>query len=98
MSEVVEKSANQLYKEYKSAGGTLVFTDFINREKAKGTFPLNQNLNTDVQKIVLEIKKQQDMSNSNKTFLGLPTSTLLIAGGVIVAAVAISLIVKHRKK
>jgi hypothetical protein len=48
-----QKTANQLYKDYKAKGGTLSFKDFIQREKDKGVFPLNVDLNEEIQKTLI---------------------------------------------
>ena len=52
-------TANQLYKEYKDEGGTLKFSDWLTREKTKGIFPLNSNLNEEVQKTLKTVKEEQ---------------------------------------
>jgi len=78
-----ELTANQLFKIYKDEGGTLKFSDWLTREKTKGIFPLNANLNEDVQLTIKKVKEGE----MKKTYLGFPVSTLLIAGGVIILAV-----------
>ena len=91
----VEKdlTANQLYKIYKDEGGTLKFADWLTREKTKGIFPLNGSLNGEVQETIKKVKEEE----MKKTYLGFPVSTLLIAGGVIVLAVAAAKIMKAKK-
>lgn len=84
-------TANQLFKEYKDEGGTLNFSDWLTREKTKGIFPINANLNQEVSKKLTDLKEEE----MSKTVLGFPVSTLLIAGGVIVVAiVAVNLLKK----
>jgi len=84
-------TANQLFKEYKDEGGTLNFSDWLTREKTKGIFPINANLNEQVSKKLTDLKEEE----MNKTVLGFPVSTLLIAGGVIlVAIVAVNVLKK----
>jgi len=83
-------TANQLYKIYKDEGGTLNFSGWLNREKTKGVFPLNGNLNEEVQRIILKEKKE-DM---DKTVLGFPVKTLVIVGVVIIGAIVVSKYVK----
>jgi hypothetical protein len=83
-------TANQLYKIYKDEGGTLNFSGWLNREKTKGIFPLNGNLNEEVQRIILKEKKE-DM---DKTVLGFPVKTLVIVGVVIIGAIVVSKYVK----
>lgn len=85
-------SANQLYKKYKNEGGTLNFTEWLNREKAKGVFPLNAKINEEVNEIISQQNKDIDMK---KKVLGFPVSTLVVAGLIIVGAVVYS---KYYKK
>lgn len=85
-------TANQLFKSYKDEGGTLGFSDWLTREKAKGVFPLNSNLNEEVQTKLNTIKKD-DME---KTVLGFPLKTLYIAGAVLVIAVVVSKLLKKK--
>jgi len=85
-------TANQLYKKYKDEGGTLSFSNWLNREKTKGVFPLNDEISNDISATLYKIKKK-DM---RKTILGFPTSTLLIVGGVIVLAVVVSQVMKKK--
>lgn len=83
-------TANQLYKNYKDEGGTKSFSEWLTREKTKGVFPLNEEVNNEVKKNLEQIKKD-DM---RKTVLGFPVSTLLIVGVVIVGAVVVSKMMK----
>ena len=85
-------TANQLYKKYKDEGGTLSFSNWLNRENTKGVFPLNDEISNDISETLYKIKKK-DM---RKTILGFPTSTLLIVGGVIVLAVVVSQVMKKK--
>lgn len=79
-------TANQLFKIYKDEGGTLNFSDWLTREKTKGVFPLNGNLNDEVQKTISKVKKEE----MDKTVLGFPVKTLVVVGGVIVLAIIVS--------
>lgn len=85
-------TANQLFKSYKEEGGTLNFSEWLTREKTKGVFPLNGSLNEEVQKTIVKVKTK-DM---DKTVLGFPVKTLVIVGGVIVAAIIISKMMKKK--
>ena len=85
-------TANQLFKEYKDEGGTLNFSDWLTREKTKGIFPINSNLNQEVGKKLTDLKEEQ----MNKTVLGFPVSTLLIAGGVIIVAIVAVNVLKKK--
>jgi hypothetical protein len=106
MSELAEKqnvlyqkTANKLYKEYKNGGGTLSFKEFIQREKDKGVFPLNIELNDDIQNTLVNYKlnkKEEDMDK--KKILGLPVKTLVIAGSLILISLVAFKIIKNRQK
>jgi len=85
-------TANQLFKEYKDEGGTLNFSDWLTREKTKGIFPINSNLNQEVGKKLTDLKQEE----MNKTVLGFPVSTLLIAGGVIIVAIVAVNVLKKK--
>lgn len=85
-------TANQLFKIYKDEGGTLKFSDWLTREKTKGVFPLNGNLNNEVQETLKKVKEVE----MKKTYLGFPVSTLLISGGVIILAVVAAKIMKKK--
>ena len=85
-------TANQLFKEYKDEGGTLSFSDWLTREKTKGIFPINANLNQEVGKKLNDLKEEE----MNKTVLGFPVSTLLIAGGVIIVAIVAVNVLKKK--
>lgn len=77
-------TANQLYRLYKDNGGNLNFSDWLNREKAKGVYPLNSNISNDIIMSIEEIKNQENMK---KTILGFPVSVLVITGVIIVGAI-----------
>lgn len=95
MEQLSEKvTANQLYKKYKDEGGTLQFAEWITREKAKGTFLLNGNLNAEVNQALEKIPAEDN--SMDKTFLGFPVKTLVITGAVIVGAVIIAKLVKRK--
>lgn len=85
-------TANQLYKIYKDEGGTKSFSEWLTREKTKGVFPLNGEVNEEVQKSIKQIKKE-DM---RRTVLGFPVSTLVIVGVVIIGAVVVSRMIKNK--
>ena len=84
-------TANQLYKIYKEEGGTLGFSAWLTREKSKGVFPLNSEINNEVNALIAQNKKTE----MNNKVLGFPVSTLLLVGVVIVGAVVVS---KYMKK
>lgn len=83
-------TANQLFKVYKDEGGTLNFSQWLTREKAKGVLEPTVNLNEELKDV---LTKNEDM---NKTVLGFPVSTLVIVGVVIVGAIVVSKVIKKR--
>lgn len=85
-----EYTANQLFKVYREEGGTLNFSSWLNREKKKGVFPINQNLNEEVYMALNGLKEK----SSSKRVLGFPTSILVIVGVVIVGAIVYNQIKK----
>lgn len=95
MTETVELekklTANQLYKIYKDEGGTKNFSEWLTREKTKGIFPLNGEVNEEVQKSIKNIKTKE----MKRTVLGFPVSTLVIVSVIIVGAIVVS---KYAKK
>ena len=94
--ETIELTANQLYKIYKDEGGTLKFSNWLTREKTKGIFPINSDLNQEVYMALNGIKeKEKEMVNKNRV-LGFPISTLYIMGGIIVGAIIISKLIKKK--
>jgi len=103
MSEVVNEmqdksfkklTANQLFKQYKDEGGTLNFSDWLTREKTKGIFPLNSNLNEEINLSLKGIKKNKNMKS---TFFGFPTKTLVIAGAIIVVGIVATAMLNKKK-
>jgi hypothetical protein len=94
--ETKELTANQLFKQYKDDGGTLNFSNWLSREKKKGIFPLNQNLNEEVYMALNGI-----MDNSKKSdgrILGFPKSVLFITGAVIIGAIVYTQVMKNKQK
>jgi hypothetical protein len=85
-------TANQLFKKYKEEGGTLNFSDWLTREKTKGVFPLNSGLNEEINLTLNKLKTKK----MDKTVLGFPVKTLYIVGGVLVAAVVLSKLLKKK--
>lgn len=92
-----QKTANKLYKEYKNGGGTLSFKEYIQREKDKGVFPLNIELNDEIQAEILNYKKTKD-NKMDKKIVGLPVKTLVIAGSVILIPLVAYKIIKNRQQ
>ena len=84
-------TANQLYKNYRVEGGTLGFSDWLTREKTKGVFPINGTLDKEVKETIGIMKKK---NSAPKTYLGMPVSTLVITGAVIVAAIVVTRLIR----
>jgi hypothetical protein len=93
MAEMNE-SANQLFKKYKQDGGSLNFSDWLNKQKSKGIFPINENLDNEIKTTLNEINEND--KNMNKTVLGFPVKTFYIVGGIIVATIVINQILKKK--
>lgn len=92
----VEKklTANQLYKIYKDEGGTKTFSEWLNREKTKGVFPLNGEVNEEVQKVIKNINSE---NMNRRSVLGFPVTTLVVVGVVIVGAIVVSNYLKKKQ-
>jgi hypothetical protein len=90
--EVKEYTANQLYKKYKDDGGSLKFANWLTREKKKGIFPLNSDLNEEVYMALNGLNENK----SKGRVLGFPTSTLWIMGGVIIGAIIVAKLIKKK--
>jgi hypothetical protein len=90
-----ELTANQLYKNYRDEGGTLKFSDWLTREKTKGVFPINGNLDVEVKKTIMSVKRN---SGAKRTILGMPVGTLVAVGAVLIAAVVISKIMTKKQQ
>jgi hypothetical protein len=93
--ETKELTANQLFKQYKEDGGTLNFSNWLSREKKKGVFPLNQNLNEEV---YMALNGLKDSSKSDGRIFGFPKSVLIITGVLIVGAIVYTQVIKNRQK
>lgn len=93
--ETKELTANQLFKQYKEDGGTLNFSNWLSREKKKGVFPLNQNLNEEV---YMALNGLKDSSKSDGKIFGFPKSVLIITGVLIVGAIVYTQVIKNRQK
>jgi hypothetical protein len=94
--ETKELTANQLYKQYKDDGGTLVFSKWLDREKKKGIFPLNMDLNNEVYKAISGI----DETSTKKSVLSKPKSNmaLYLVLGLVVGSFVVYKIYKANKK
>lgn len=86
-------TANQLYKKYKDEGGTLNFSGWLNREKKKGVFPPNNDINQEVYMALNGVNEKRDA----KTIFGFPKMTLAIMGLIIVGAIVYTQVMKKNK-
>lgn len=104
----IGKNANLAWKEYKVAGGTLGFTDFLDREKKKiysangqddSILIINQHLNQQVQDAIDKTLAAGGLKKdaSKKTILGI-NKTAFIIGGVVITAAIIFFIVSKKHK
>lgn len=78
------KGANQLYKQ---SGSTLKFTDWLNREKAKGVVIPQKEVNDNINKDLKEKLENPVKENKNKV-IGLDKRILILSAVVILGAVA----------
>lgn len=98
--EVEQKSANQIWKE---SGTTLKFSDWIEREKAKGAFIPNKmvaDTTALIRKNLGLVAKDSSYVVSPKNdnlFLGLNKWVLLSSLVVISGAIAYSIYIKNKK-
>jgi hypothetical protein len=104
---MIGKNANQVWKDYRSRGGTLGFTDFLDREKQKmfsadgqapGLFLVNQTLNDSVQAAIEKTLNSGGLTQkeSGRTIFGV-NKNIVIGGAVVITAAIILLIVKTKK-
>lgn len=102
-------TANQKYKEYKQGGGTLVFKEWIDRERKKnflnldGTVdvPINKPLTDSINAAIQDLNKaggvQTDLEN--KYIFGINRKVLILAGvGIIVTVAGVIIYKKMHKK
>jgi hypothetical protein len=75
-------TANQLYKNYKINGGNLKFSDWITTQKNNGIYPLNKELDSEVNNTLSEIDKDK---NDKNNYQG-----LYIIGAIFVVAIVVN--------
>jgi hypothetical protein len=91
MEQETPKTANQLYRE---SGSTLSFKEWIEREKAKGTEMINQEIADAIDRLQAGESQTQDVPNT--TWYGL-NKNVWIFGGLVVAGAIAYTIYKKRK-
>ena len=100
-------TANSQYKEYKKSGGTLGFTEWINREKKKGfvnfdgasSVPENTKLTDSLNRVIEDLRKKSGYKESieNKYIFGIHKG-VWIGLGVAGLCVTAYVIYKNKKK
>lgn len=100
-------TANQAYKEYKKGGGTLCFSEWLDREKKKmflnfdGTSSVLENkpLTDSINKTLDQIRRQGGLKTGleNKYIFGVNRNVWIGIGVAAVVATAIIIIRKNKK-
>lgn len=95
---VAEKSANQLWRE---SGTSLPFSQWIEREKAKGSFLLNKSVADTLagwrQDFGLDEKPISNANvNEDKTFIGLNTKIIYASLFVVAFAIGYRIYLKRK--
>ncbi len=80
-------TANQLYKNYKINGGNLKFAEWINAQKNNGVYPLNKELDSEVNEALKELNVDKDKNN----YQG-----LYIIGAIFIVAIIVNKLIKNR--
>ena len=81
-------TANQLYKNYKINGGNLKFSDWITTQKNNGIYPLNKELDSEVNNKLNELETDK---NDNNSF-----QALYLFGAIIVVAIVLNKLMKNK--
>jgi hypothetical protein len=81
-------TANQLYKNYRINGGNLKFSDWINNQKNNGIYPLNKELDTEVNNTLSELENNINDKNSYQG--------LYFIGAIIVVAIVVNKLMKNK--
>lgn len=103
----IAKTANAAYKDYKTGGGTLAFTEWLHREKEKMYYStgednmllVNPPLNDTIQAAIKDTLEKGGLktTESGKTIFGI-NKVVVIGGSVALIAGIIFLIVVKNKK
>lgn len=106
---MLAKTPNAAYKDYVTGGGTLSFTNWLQREKDKMFYSngddknnlllVNKPLNDSIQTAIDNTLKNGGLktTESGNTVFGI-NKTILIGAGVVLAAVIGYIIIKNVKK
>lgn len=99
-------TANKMYKQYKKSGGTLVFKDWLDREKKKNflnfegqsTVPVNKPLTDSINQALDELHKESGLKTGleNKYIFGLNKNIWIAAG--IATVIIVGVVVYNKTK
>jgi hypothetical protein len=81
-------TANQLYKHYKINGGNLKFSDWITTQKNNGIYPLNKELDSEVNNTLSEIDNDKNNKNTYQE--------LYIIGAIFIVAIVVNKLMKNK--
>jgi hypothetical protein len=81
-------TANQLYKNYKINGGNLKFSDWITTQKKNGIYPLNKELDAEINNTLSELESNP---TDKKNYQG-----LYIIGTIVVVAIIVNKLMKNK--
>ena len=81
-------TANQLYKNYKINGGNLKFSDWITTQKNNGIYPLNKELDSEVNNTLNELDNDK---KDNNNYQG-----LYIIGAIFIVAIVVNKLMKNK--
>ena len=81
-------TANQLYKNYKINGGNLKFSDWITTQKNNGIYPLNKELDSEVNNTLSEIDNDKNNKNTYQE--------LYIIGAIFIVAIVVNKLMKNK--
>lgn len=104
----MEKSANKIWKEYVSEGGTLSFKEWIDRENKKKEgmdnflpFDATQSVKDTINETLIQAKKDANVTSVYKTdsskFLGLDKKILVFSSFIILGSIGFLLYKKYKK-
>ena len=105
---MLSKTANSAYNEYRKSGGTLAFTEFLDREKQKlmsangqqdSLFLVNRDLNDSVQNAIRETlqKGGYKTNESGKTIFGINKFVLIGAVTLLIGTMTVVIYKKLKK-
>ena len=87
---------------YKESGSTLPFTQWLNREKAKGVVipqkGVSDTIDEELQKELVGVNENEfsNFTDNKKTIFGLNKTILILSGVIIIGAIAYKIYVKKK--